>query len=841
MTVDAIAQPNAPRERLNTEILADAFVALARFFRPSDGWLASFFLAVNLWFVIYSVAQAEWVPGLRLSTLSTLLALAMLTGLALYRVKAWAGLLLPIGVALGVLAIVWQFTTWEIADVTVTSANQLWFRLGLWVEAARTGSINIDMVPFAFAIMSITWMSGLIATWMFFRYRNFWGVFVLGGAGLLSNLTYLPPQASVHMFLWLFTGLLLISRVQSVRRRQEWDRRNVTYDGHLGILSLSDNFLLAILVLVVAFLIPTGSKFGPANDVYELFRTPLTSYEDEFNRLFAGLPARRELGYRIWGDVLAFQGTINPASTQVLLVESRVPLYWKARTYGTYTAKGWVSDDTVMQPVDWSPPLASPQPYASRFDVSYAVTPQYDSKTLFGGDQVVEVGRDARIETYESPTYTVDFSESNGVRSHPLPVAQVASSLQQSFNLGGSPPTDSSLAARLPNEFRLLDVSRTRDGIIEEVTLADVLPAQADVLSVRSPNRVIKRGETYSITSSVSLATERQLRNAGVDYPSWVLEKYTQLPDDLPQRVRGLAESLTANAETPYDKAEAIKKYLKGLHYTLNVDPPPFDGDGVDHFLFTLEQGYSEYFASAMTVMLRSVDVPARMATGYTTGVRDISDAFYVVLDSNAHGWLEVYFPSYGWIAWEPTPGKSFPMPVAPEGVADEESTSTALEDPLEDECEDDDFEDCDDGLAPTDGSASGSQTTVFGAGLTKVLYWIAGIFAAAVVGGLVINLLWRKYMIPAGDPHVAYRRLASLGRLASVGPIAHQTPYQYRQRLAQLLPEHWDQLSVVVHSYVRSRYGKRQLDDAQRFDLAQAWLALRMPLLLRSLRRRNS
>ena len=838
MTVNGLADPGAARERLSTEVLADSLLAIARFFRPSDGWLAFLFLAMNLWVVIFSVQQAEWVPGLELTSL---VIMAMLTGILLYRIPAWAGLMLPIGAAVGLLVIVWQFTSREIADVTVTNADQLWFRLSLWVEAARTGSINIDTVPFAFGIMSLIWLAGFLATWMFFRYRNFWGVFVLGGAGLLSNLTYLPPQASAHLILWLFTGLLLIARVQSVRRRQEWARRNVTYDDHLGLLSFWDTFVLACVVLVVASLLPVGGKFGPANATYEFFRTPLTSYEDDFNRLFAGLPARRPLGYRIWGDVLAFQGTINPSSTEVLWVESPVPMYWKARTYGTYTAKGWISDETVLKPVDWTPPLASPQPYASRFDVSYSITPQYDSKTLFAGDQVVEVGRDVRIETYESPTYTIDFTESNGAGKHPRPVARVASSLQQSFNSGGSPSTDSSLAARLPNEFHLVDVSRSKNGVVEQVVLADVLPERADVLSVRSPNRTIKKGDTYSITSSVSLATPGQLQNAGTDYPSWVLKKYTQLPGDLPQQVRTLAERLTAGADTPYDKAQAIKKYLNTLPYTLSVDPPPFDGDGVDHFLFTLKQGYSEYFASAMTVMLRSVDVPARMATGYTTGDKVVNEDLYVVRDSNAHGWLEVYFPNYGWIAWEPTPGKSFPVPVPPEAVAVGEDTSIDAEDIVEDECEDDDFEDCDDGLFPTDGGSSQSQTTVFGAGLTKILYWLAGIFGVAVVGGFVGNLLWRKYMYPAEDPHVAYRRLAFLGRLASVGPITHQTPYQYRQRLAQLLPDHRDQLSVVVDSYVRSRYGRRELDDEQRLNLAQAWIELRMPLLLRSLRRRNT
>ena len=78
MTVNGLAEPSAARDRLNTEILVDASIALAKFFRPSDGWLAFLFLTMNLWVVIFSVEQAEWVTGLELTTL---LSLSIITGL----------------------------------------------------------------------------------------------------------------------------------------------------------------------------------------------------------------------------------------------------------------------------------------------------------------------------------------------------------------------------------------------------------------------------------------------------------------------------------------------------------------------------------------------------------------------------------------------------------------------------------------------------------------------------------------------------------------------------------------------------------------------------------------
>lgn len=109
-----------------------------------------------------------------------------------------------------------------------------------------------------------------------------------------------------------------------------------------------------------------------------------------------------------------------------------------------------------------------------------------------------------------------------------------------------------------------------------------------------------------------------------------------------------------------YDKAEAIAGYLRTLPYTTNVPAPAYDADGVDHFLFNLGAGYSDYFGSAMAVMLRAVGVPARMAVGYGMGELD-KEGNVIVRDRNSHGWTEVFFPGYGWVEFEPTPGHERP------------------------------------------------------------------------------------------------------------------------------------------------------------------------------------
>ena len=170
----------------------------------------------------------------------------------------------------------------------------------------------MDPLPFAVGLMMAAWLSGYLAGWVFFRYRNFWGVFALGAVGLMSNLTFLPDTASIYLAIYVFTGLLLVGWVQSMRSRQRWDAEGRIYDGHLGILTVSDTSIVAIVALVIAFLLPVGGQWGPANAFYSLTRAPLVSWEEDFNRLFAGLPARRPLPYRIWGDTMAFPGHNQP-------------------------------------------------------------------------------------------------------------------------------------------------------------------------------------------------------------------------------------------------------------------------------------------------------------------------------------------------------------------------------------------------------------------------------------------------------------------------------------------------------------------------------------------------
>jgi Transglutaminase-like enzymes, putative cysteine proteases len=132
--------------------------------------------------------------------------------------------------------------------------------------------------------------------------------------------------------------------------------------------------------------------------------------------------------------------------------------------------------------------------------------------------------------------------------------------------------------------------------------------------------------------------------------------RYLQLPKELPERVSKLAGEITSSADNDYDRAKAIEAYLsKNYIYTLEPGDIPENRDFVDYFLFDSKEGYCTYYASAMTILVRSIGIPARYVEGYILPSKPVSGNIYEVTNKEAHAWVEVYFEGFGWIPFEPT------------------------------------------------------------------------------------------------------------------------------------------------------------------------------------------
>lgn len=345
----------------------------------------------------------------------------------------------------------------------------------------------------------------------------------------------------------------------------------------------------------------------------------------------------------------------------------------------------------------------------------------------------------------------------------------------------------------------------------------------------------IRRGQTYTITSAISMATVDQLRAAGTNYPPEIASTYLQLPESLPKRVRDLAavaaksESAPSGKATPYDVATAIQDYLRNpinYKYNTNIAAPPAGRDGVDYFLFDSHQGYCDYFASAMAVMLRSQGIPARVISGFATGDYDPNFGVYVVRDWHAHAWVEVYFPSYGWVPFEPTPSQ----PVITRAV-DANPVTPPQDDPAS---------------QPSQNETSGEQqprnflpstlepitTAVTALPGPPPLHWLLLSMPVAVLLGLFLRRWWFAPFRTLYGPRAYYARVLRVAAWFGLMPRPSQTPHEYARNLSAVVPTARQPLASLTDAYVRDRYSEMKLSKPELASLQHAWRSLRNQLL---------
>src|SRR5205085_636290 len=202
-------------------------------------------------------------------------------------------------------------------------------------------------------------------------------------------------------------------------------------------------------------------------------------------------------------------------------------------------------------------------------------------------------------------------------------------------------------------------------------------PATFDTIDRIQLARPVSPPYTYAVTEAVPNADVADLQKAGNEYPAW-LAPYQSLyygnrlaagySVGRDNEIGALAQSIVngAHATTPYDQAKAIENWFREKdRFTYTLLPPraPVGVRPLDNFLFNSKKGFCQDFSTAMNVMLRMLGIPSRQMSGFGLGAYDEKTREYTVNSLDAHSWVEVYFPGYGWIPFEPTPDNSnFPI-----------------------------------------------------------------------------------------------------------------------------------------------------------------------------------
>ncbi|MFZ7947099.1 transglutaminase TgpA family protein [Neobacillus sp. 19] len=298
----------------------------------------------------------------------------------------------------------------------------------------------------------------------------------------------------------------------------------------------------------------------------------------------------------------ALGGPFISDNNPVFKYEASGKSYWKMETKDTYTGKGWFASGS------------SPISYLKE-----ELVPVYSIP-----DSVETIKESASVNVH------------NNYRYHFI---MYPAGIQKITDIQ---PTD-------PNGNRfMVDTTNERISYYDE-ELEPVVPRHFTVDFVRPKYKV-----------------QDLQRTTSVDPSTFFYQKYTHLPEGLPQRIRELAEEITAEKSNWFDKAKAVESYFSNSGFTYdqkNVAVPGTNDDYVDQFLFDTKRGYCDNFSTSMAVMLRTLGIPTRWVKGYTGGdfleysKDNTSKQYYEVTNNNAHSWVEVFFPNQGWVPFEPTKG----------------------------------------------------------------------------------------------------------------------------------------------------------------------------------------
>jgi transglutaminase-like putative cysteine protease len=471
-------------------------------------------------------------------------------------------------------------------------------------------------------------------------------------------------------------------------------------------------------------------------------------------------------------EKLLFKDPLVTGDKIHFLINSELSNYWRTRRYDVYEAWGWSST------------LETDEQLRAGEQIAYEEAPQ-SGKTVF---------------------YTVE----NRLKTDVI------------ISLGAVTSVD------IPIKLQTFSREQTDETITSTTEVRDI----AAIVSTQ----VIRPYQRYRVSTGETVATPEELAKAGTDYPEWVTGHYLQLPENFPSSVRNLSVEITKDAKMPYDKALAIKAYLRRFHYDQLVQVPPVNSDGVEYFLYVTERGVCTEFASAMAVMLRASGVPARIATGYFRGELDEETGYYAIRGRNYHAWVEVYFPQYGWIEFEATPAT--PEIVTTMEILEDSSYnfSFSQEDELPFWMLEDPF-----GFGF---EQSQTQDSFSSRRLPMPYLYLLGALTLIVTAIYITREAldrWVRRMQHVHTADEAYQRMCLLANRGESGPFDYETPAEFSRRLTKYLPGQGNTISLVTQLYLGIKYSPRKsIEEQDKIKMQKAWVELAPSLVRHMLRLRK-
>src|SRR3989440_3194874 len=563
---------------------------------PAEGWFALVLLAVAMYCVVFSIISVGWVSHTFILYWSA--GAGLIVGLGIVKLRSLPQAILHLAACL----IGHWLSVWLTSAVAF---HVSWHLLVAGIGAIITDPtrINSGEMIFLFYLSFLCFFLGYFGTWLAYRAHLPWLVAIVYCSILLINLNYVKHDLSHTVAVLLAALILLIARIQLTAQLVQWKSQGL-YTDRSWLQGITRRFIqiasvIVVLTLLIGWLFPVLNQPNTGANFWNELNNAWSNISQ--NPLSWRDPGALLQPYQaptnFFGDQLTIAGNVNLPTGEVLnYTSSAAPQYLAGFTYDHFDGHTWTSLSSVN-------------------------SQNYEADTSLPNDTA---------HNYKTATTSVTIVlPPDGPKHYIFGPAQ-------------------------PSSF---DVATTVYGM--------------PIVSAWVQQNTMTKGEHYQVTSFISTASAQDLSAVSLPQDNlkmWkgngnynVLEGYyLQVPSSgLSPQIWKTTQQWTRGAANAYDALKRLEAHLSDqTQFTYAVDNPPVPGnvDAVSWLLQT-RQGYCTYYATAMTIMARQLGIPARIVNGFSHGHLDIQRKVWVVDGSDAHSWVQAYFPGFGWINFDPTPG----------------------------------------------------------------------------------------------------------------------------------------------------------------------------------------
>ncbi len=759
---------------------------------PREGWAAFISLALMVLIVGIAIDDARWagyVLGDPSASQTRFLPVAALLGvitgaiLAKRRIRPLAAHI--IGAFVGA-----AYLLYAIAGV-VSRAPSIEARLealnisvsNFVTEVFVEGSRSAETSVFLLVMGAIVWAAGQFSAFAVFRHHRAGPAITISGLIILLNVSITIRDQYVHMMIFAAAALLLLVRLNLFEQAREWRLRGMRDVGDISESFLRNGALMVVFVVVASVALAAAASSAPLARAWSNMDDQLIEIGSSVNRLLGGVSGGARGPNVMFSSTQTIRDFWESSSEEIFTatVSDDEGRRWRGATYDSFDGRSWQQLDEASTLVPQNEVMLTGTTDGTPSgpgwqDVSVSVTP---------------VGMGGRV--FVAPHYPRSIDQPTEVLTHG--------------------PGGPFMAGRL--SFGI------QSGVPYNIA--------ATVRSDEGPDRL----------------TAAMLASASTDYAPW-LDRYLEIRPgsvgpDVEATAARILQGVLADRRDPYHIAEAVQDYLfrrGGFEYDTDMRGV-CNGLNIVDCLLEARRGYCEYFATTMVMLLRELGVPSRYVLGYLPG-KEQGDGTWLVDQSAAHAWVEVYFPGYGWVEFDPTPGNrenGGQQPTRlPTGVAPGQP-SLPPEDPGGGfgggfpQCErDPSAPDCveDGGVVPPAPVVPPPGPNYL-PGLLLILLTVG-------LAGLLLYALYRR--VPSAEPALAFNSLSRIATRLGYGPQPAQTTYEYADRLGELVPVAHDDLRLIATAKVEATYGRHDPGDSMLGMIADAYRRARVGLLRLVLRR---